>query len=90
VPPWVLLTALVAAINLTAFMVIRGRWGRLSLALALAAVGGTMLGNMVGERIDADLLRVGDFNVVAASVAAQLAMLATILLAALLPDRPRD
>jgi hypothetical protein len=90
VPPWVLMTALVAGINLTALMVIRGRWGRLSLALALAALGGTMLGNMVGERIDTDLLRVGDFNVLAASVAAQLAMLATILLAALLPDRRRD
>jgi hypothetical protein len=90
VPPWVLLTALISAINLTAFIAIRGRWGRLSLALALAAVGGTMLGNMVGERIGADLLRIGDFNVLAASVAAQLAMLATILLAALLPDQPRD
>jgi hypothetical protein len=90
--PWMLLTALVAAINLAGFVALRGRWGRVVLPLAIAALLGTIAGDAVGGRTGLELLRLGDYHLVAASVGAQLAMLVTLLLMALLPqvsDRPR-
>lgn len=84
--PWFLLTALVAAINFTAFIAIRGRWGRISLLLAVAAVLGTAGGDAVGGATRLELLRIGDFHALAASVGAQLAMLAALLLVALAPS----
>ena len=87
VPPWIFLTIIVALANVAAFTAVRGRWDRLTLVLVPAAGLGTMVGNVVGERLGIDVFRVGDFNVLAASVAAQLAMVATLLLAALGPGR---
>ena len=83
--PWVVLTAFVAAINLFVFIAVRGRWGRLVPVLALASVLGALVGNAVGERTGLELVRIGDFNLIAASVLAQLAMLAVILLSAIWP-----
>ena len=91
--PWMVLTALVAAINLMAFTALRGRWDRRLLILFLAALLGTAIGNAIGARTGLELVRIGDFNLVAACLGAQLAMLATDLLAQLgpartSPDRP--
>jgi hypothetical protein len=86
--PWMLLTALVAAINLAGFVAVRGRWGRVVLPLAIAALLGTMAGDAVGSRTGLELLRLGDYHLVAASAGAQLAMLGTLLLAALVPQTP--
>jgi hypothetical protein len=89
--PWLLLTPLVAGINLTAFVLVRGRWGRITWLLGLAALLGTAAGDRVGAATNLELVRIGDFNLVAASVGAQLAMLATLLLVALIPtaeERP--
>jgi hypothetical protein len=83
--PWLLLTALVAAINWAAFLALRGRWGRMSLALGAAALLGTAGGELVGSATGLEAVRVGDFHLVAASVGAQVAMLATLLGAAILP-----
>jgi len=86
-----LLTALVAAINLAGFIALRGRWGRVALPLAIAAVLGTVAGDAVGARTGLEPIRLGDYHLVAASVGAQLAMLVTLLLTALVPpaaDRP--
>jgi len=83
--PWLLITVLLAAINLTGFVALRGRWGRSVLALALASLLGTVGGDAVGRITGLELLRLGDYHVVAASVGAQLLMLGTLLLAALLP-----
>lgn len=88
--PWIVLAAFVAAINLFAFIAIRGRWGRLVPFLAVASLVGTVAGNAVGSRTGLELLRVGDFHVVAASVLAQLAMLAVTLLSAIGPVEIRD
>ena len=82
---WLILVALTAAINLFSFVALRGRWGRLVPFLALAALCGTVAGNEVGRRLALDVLRIGSFDFLAASVGAQLAMLATLLLAALVP-----
>jgi hypothetical protein len=86
--PWMLLTALVAAINLAGFIALRGRWGRVVLPLAVAALLGTVAGDAVGSRTGLEPLRLGDYHVVAASVGAQLAMLVTLLLSALAPPPP--
>lgn len=86
--PWMVLTVLLAAINLTAFTALRGRWDRRLVVLGLASLLGTAAGNAIGARTSLELVRIGDFHVVAACVAAQLAMLITDLLAHLGPARP--
>jgi hypothetical protein len=86
--PWMVLTVFVAAINLTIFIALRGRWDRRVLFLALASLVGTVAGNAIGGRTGLELVRIGDFHLVAASLGAQLAMLATDLLAQLGPSRP--
>ncbi len=85
--PWLLLTACTAALNLLFFLWIRGRWGRVVPFLALASVLGTVVGNAIGERIGFDLLRIGDFRLMAASVVAELAMLAVVLFGTMAPRR---
>lgn len=82
---WLILVGFTAAINLFIFVAVRGRWGRLVIALFVASLVGCAIGNAVGEGLAFDLLRIGSFNVVPASLAAQLAMLATSLLAAMAP-----
>jgi hypothetical protein len=85
VTPWLLITLLLAAINLLGLLVVLGRWGRLVVALAVASLLGTALGNAVGGMTGLELLRLGDYHVVAASIGAQLLMLGTLLLSALAP-----
>jgi hypothetical protein len=85
VTPWLLLTVMLAAINLLGFLAMRGRWGRVVGALAIASVVGTALGNAVGGITGMEVLRIGDYHVIAASVGAQLFMLGTLLLGVLLP-----
>jgi hypothetical protein len=84
--PWLLLVVLAAAINWAAFLALRGRWGRISVALGAAALLGTVAGELVGSATGLEAVRLGDFHLVAASVGAQLAMLVTLLGAAVLPS----
>ena len=60
------------------------------LALAVAALLGTALGNAVGGLTGMEVLRLGDYHVVSASIGAQLLMLGTLLLGALLPGDTTD
>lgn len=86
-----LLTALVAATNLAALLVVRGRWGRIVLALLPAALVGTAAGEAIGGATGLELVMVGDFHLVAACVGAQLAMLMVLLLANVVPtDAERE
>ena len=85
--PWLVWVPLLALINLLIFVAIRGRWGRIVLALGLASIAGVVIGDWVGERLGLELLRIGDMHVIAASVGAQLLMIAVTLLAALGPVR---
>ena len=89
-PPWLIWVPMLALINLLVFIAIRGRWGKSVLALAVAAVIGVLIGDQVGERTGLELLRVGDMHIVAASVAAQVLMLAVALLGALGPIRVEE
>jgi hypothetical protein len=86
--PWLLLAALTAATNLFVFIAVRGRWGRIVPLLALAALAGTVAGDGAGRLLHLDLLRIGDFGLAAASVGAQLAMVAIVLLGAMVPAAP--
>jgi hypothetical protein len=85
---WLILVVFTAGINLFLFIAVRGRWGPLVPILAAAALAGTVAGNELGRRVGIDLLRIGSFEPVAASAVAQVAMLATVLLAALAPTEP--
>ena len=88
--PWLVWVPLLALLNLLVFIAIRGRWGRIVLALAGASVVGVVLGDAVGQALGLDVLRIGDMHVLAASVAAQVLMIAVTLLAALGPVEIRD
>jgi hypothetical protein len=90
VSAWLILTVLTAAANLFLFIAVRGRWGRLVPILATGSLIGTVVGNAIGRRLGLGLLRIGDFELAAAAVAAQLAMLAVVLLAALWPSPTPD
>jgi uncharacterized membrane protein YeaQ/YmgE (transglycosylase-associated protein family) len=84
--PWLVLSVLVALANFFAFVLVRGRWGSLTPVLALASLVGAVVGNAVGDRTGLELIRIGDFALLAASVGAQLAMLAVVLLTAMGPQ----
>lgn len=88
--PWLLWVPLLALINLLVFIAIRGRRGRIVPVLGAAAVIGVIIGDQVGERVGLELLRIGDMNVLAASVMAQVLMIAVSLLAALGPIRVEE
>jgi hypothetical protein len=85
--PWLVWVPLLALTNLLVFIAIRGRWGRIVLVLAVAAVIGVIVGDQVAAGTGLELVRVGDMHIVGASVMAQLLMLAVTLLAALGPIR---
>ncbi|MEO8246288.1 MAG: hypothetical protein ABI622_04125 [Chloroflexota bacterium] len=84
--PWLVMTLIVGLGNLFGFILVRGRWGSLVPFLLLASLLGTLAGNAIGGRTGLELVRIGDFALVAASVGAQLAMLAVVLLSAMGPQ----
>lgn len=82
--PLALWTVLVAAINLTLFVAIRGRWGRELPFLALAATIGTLAGNFLATLLEVDVLVLGEFHLIGAVIGAQLALITTAAIATLL------
>ena len=89
-PPWLIWVPMLALINLLLFIAIRGRWGKSVWALAVAAVIGVVIGDQVAQRTGLELLRIGDMHIVAASVTAQVLMVAVSLLSALGPIRVEE
>jgi hypothetical protein len=85
--PWLIWYPALALINLLVFVAIRGRWGRSMILLGLASLAGVAAGDRIGEATGLELVRIGDMHVVAASVTAQLFMVAVTLLSALGPMR---
>jgi uncharacterized membrane protein YeaQ/YmgE (transglycosylase-associated protein family) len=85
--PWLVLTAFVAAMNLAVFIAFRGRWDRFVAVLIVASIIGTIVGNAIGERTGVELVRIGDFHVIVASIGAQVCMLVATLLTQLGPSR---
>jgi hypothetical protein len=88
--PWLIWVPLLALANLLVFVTVRGRWGRMVLVLAAASVAGVVIGDAVARATGLELLRIGDMHVLAASVGAQLLMVAVTLLAAIGPVRIED
>ena len=86
VTPWLVMTVLVAGANWAALLAVRGRWGRIAAALALASLAGTAAGDAVGRRTGLELIQIGDFHLVAASAVAQVAMIAVLLGGSLMPS----
>lgn len=89
-PPWLVWVPALSVINLLVFIAVRGRWGRSVIAFAVAALIGVVVGDQVGEATGLEVVRIGDMNVLAASVMAQLFMLAVALLSALGPIRVEE
>ena len=86
-PPWLIWVPALAVLNLLVFVAIRGRWGRSVIGLGIASVLGVIIGDRVAEATGLELLRIGDMNVLGASVVAQALMVAITLLSALGPIR---
>jgi uncharacterized membrane protein YeaQ/YmgE (transglycosylase-associated protein family) len=88
--PWLVWVPLLALINLLVFLAVRGRFGRSALGLGVASVVGVAVGDAIAEPLGIELLRIGDMNVVLASVGAQVLMIVVSLLSALGPVRVED
>ena len=88
--PWLIWVPLLALINLLVFLAVRGRFGRSALGLLVASVVGVAVGDAIAEPLGIELLRIGDMNVLLASVGAQLLMIVVSLLSALGPVRVED
>lgn len=86
-PPWLIWVPALALLNLLVFVAIRGRWGRSVIGLALVASLGVVIGDRVADATGLEPLRIGDMNVLGASVMAQALMIALTLLSALGPIR---
>jgi hypothetical protein len=88
--PWLVWFPLLAFVNLMAFVAVRGRWGRIVYALAAAALVGVAIGDRIAAATGLELVRIGDMHVLAASVMAQVLMLAVTLLSALGPIEVKE
>ena len=85
--PALVLSVIVVLFHVSAYVFIRGRAGaRLPLLIA-AAILGAWAGDTVGARLGIDPLRIGEFNLVSASVVAWLAILLVAIVAILVPER---
>ena len=89
-PPWLIWVPALALVILLIFVAVRGRWGRSVIVLGIASVLGVVIGDRVAEATNLELLRIGDMNVLGASVMAQVFMVAVTLLSALGPIEIQD
>jgi hypothetical protein len=69
IDPGLVLGILVGSFHAAVSVVIRSPGGRLPL-LVVAAILGALAGDILGDRLGVDLLSIGDFRLVAASVGA--------------------
>jgi hypothetical protein len=88
--PWLVWVPALAIVNLLLFVAVRGRWGRSFPLLAAASVAGVIIGNELARTVGIEVLRVGDMNVLGASLVAQLFMIGVSLLSALGPIRVEE
>ena len=88
--PWLIWVPALSIVNLLLFVAVRGRWGRIVIALSLASLAGVVLGDWIAESMGVEFVRIGDMNVLAASVMAQALMVVVTLLGALGPIRVED
>lgn len=87
ITPAMVLAVIVGAFNASAYVFIRGRAGARLPLLVLAAILGAWAGDAIGSRLGTDLVQVGDFHVLGATVVAWLGMGLVAVLAVLVPER---
>jgi hypothetical protein len=88
--PALVLAVIVGLFHVSAYVFIRGRAGARLVLLVPAAVLGAWAGDTVGVRMAIDPIRIGEFNLVSASVVAWLAIGLVAILTVLVPPRPVD
>lgn len=85
--PAPILAILVGIFHASLFVLIRGSAGGQLPLLIVAAVLGAWAGDALGARLGIDLLRIGDFRIVAASVVAWIGIGFVAIVAVLGPTR---
>ena len=85
--PAPILAAIVGLFHVSAYVFIRGRAGARLPLLVIAAWLGAWAGDTVGSRFAVDPIRIGEFNVLFASLVAWLAIGLVAILAVLVPER---
>jgi hypothetical protein len=85
--PAPILAAIVGLFHVSAYVFIRGHAGARLPLLLLAAWLGAWAGDTVGSRFAIDPIRIGEFNVVFASLVAWLAIGLVAILTILVPER---
>lgn len=85
--PAPILAAIVGLFHVSAYVFIRGRAGARLPLLLVAAWLGAWAGDTVGSRFAIDPIRIGEFNVLFASLVAWLAIGLVAILAVLVPER---
>ncbi len=68
--PAPVLAVLVGGLHTALFVFLRGRAGRRTAIILVAAVLGAWAGDAIGGRLDVDPLRIGDFRLISASIVA--------------------
>ena len=87
ISPAPVLAVIVGLFHVSAYVFIRGRAGARLPLLIVAAILGAWAGDTVGARMAIDPLRMGEFNLISASVIAWLAIGLVAILAVLVPER---
>ncbi|HTK43894.1 MAG TPA: hypothetical protein VL749_00885 [Patescibacteria group bacterium] len=85
--PALVLSVIVGLFHVSAYVFIRGRAGARLPLLVVAAILGAWAGDTVGARLGIDPLRIGEFNLLASSVVAWLAIGLVAIVAVLVPER---
>jgi hypothetical protein len=85
--PAPILALLVGVFNVALYVLIRGSAGGQLPLLVIAAFLGAWAGDAIGARLGVDLLRIGDFHLVAAAVMAWVGIGVVSLVAVLGPSR---
>lgn len=87
ITPALVLSVIVGLFHVSAYVFIRGRAGARLPLLVVAAILGAWAGDTVGARLNIDPLRVGEFNLLSASLVAWLAIGLVAIVAVLVPQR---
>jgi hypothetical protein len=87
--PAPVLAVLVGVFHTSLFVLIRGSAGGRLPLLLVAAILGAWAGDALGARLGIDILRVGDFRIVAASVVAWAGIGLMTVISVLGPNRPK-
>jgi uncharacterized membrane protein YdjX (TVP38/TMEM64 family) len=85
--PALVLSVIVGLFHVSAYVFIRGRVGARIPLLIVAGILGAWAGDTVGARLGIDPIRVGEFNLLSASLVAWLGIGLVAIVAVLVPER---